>query len=413
MAAERDRVVVHLDAAELGPREAVGALARERARGAEVISFAYEAQWAGASSSFPLDPSLPLYEGEQYPPALPGIFADAAPDRWGRTLLERREAYRSRREERGQRQLDDWDFLVGIDDRTRMGALRLAPATGGAFLADESLPVPPFAQLRDLEHWAREAEEGLSAEMSEDDRWLTMLVAPGSSLGGARPKASYLDGGSLWIAKFPSGEDRHDVGAWEYVVSRLAANAGIDVPETRLLSLGGSYRTFCSRRFDRTAEGRRLYASAMTLAGRRDHEDAGYLDIARTIVNLGDPASIEVDLHQLFRRIVFNVLTANRDDHLRNHGFLRTAKGWRLAPAFDVNPSPQKLEHSLAFDGSLRDPDLDLVRETAPHYRLAGARAGEIVAEVGRAVFRWRESAREAGLTGEELDRVGSAFAAG
>jgi serine/threonine-protein kinase HipA len=388
----------------------VGGLARERAGGKSVISFAYEPDWAAASTSFPVDPSLPLFEGEQFPPALPGVFADAAPDRWGRALLERREAHLARQEGRRRRQLDDWDFLVGVDDRTRMGALRLAPAAGGAFLADEPLTVPPLARLRDLEHWAREAEHGLSQELSDEERWLAMLVAPGSSLGGARPKASYLDEGSLWIAKFPSRDDRHDVGAWEYVVSRLAAAAGIEVPELRLLSLGSTYRTFCARRFDRVGDRRRLYASAMTLAGRRDHEDASYLDIARAIVNLGDPAAIETDLRQLFRRIVFNVLTANRDDHLRNHGFLRTRGGWRLAPAFDVNPSPQKQEHTLAFDESLRSPDLEIVRETAPYYRLSAAEASEVVGEVGRAVGRWPELARQASLPGDELERIGSVF---
>lgn len=375
-----------------------------------MISFVYEREWTAAAAAFPIDPSLPLFEGEQYPPILPGVFADAAPDRWGRTLMERREAYQARQEERRPRDLDDWDFLLGVDDRTRMGALRLAPAGGGAFLAAESLSVPPLARLRELEHWAGEAERGLGGELSADERWLAMLVAPGSSLGGARPKASYLDEGSLWIAKFPSRDDRHDVGAWEYILSRLAVGAGIDVPETRLLSLGSAYRTFCAKRFDRVGARRRLYASAMTLTGRQDHEEASYLDIARAIVNLGDSAAIEQDLRQLFRRVVFNLLVANRDDHLRNHGFLRTAGGWRLAPAFDVNPSPQKPEHALAFDGSLRSADLELVLETAPYYRLSAADAGEVVDEVGRAVGQWAELARQADVPVDELERVGSAF---
>lgn len=411
MAGDRARVVVHLDAAEIGPRQAVGTLAREQAAAKSVISFAYEPDWVAAPASFSLDPSLPLYEGEQYPPALPGIFADAAPDRWGRTLLERREALTARREGRRQRRLNDWDYLVGVSDRTRMGALRFARASGGAFVDDGELTIPPSTQLRDLEHWARELEHGLPKEaISEEERWIATLIAPGSSLGGARPKASFLDDGTLWIAKFPSREDRHDVGGWEYVVSRLAADAGIDVPETRLLRLGSPYRTFCSRRFDRLGESRRLYASAMTLAGRRDHEDAGYLDLARAIVDHGDPAAIGDDLQQLFRRVVFNVLTADRDDHLRNHGFLRTGGGWRLSPAFDVNPSLQKQEHSLALDDSLRVPDLDVVRETAPHYRLAAELAEEIIAEVDRAVARWPTAARDADLPGDEIERFAGAF---
>lgn len=411
MTDDRDRVVVHLDAQELGPRQAVGVLSRERAGSKSVISFAYERGWVGKSDSFAIDPSLPLYEGEQYPPALPGIFADVAPDRWGRTLLERREALAARREGREQRRLDDWDFLVGVNDQTRMGALRFARADDGAFVDDEPLAIPPSTRLRDLEQWAGELEHGLPQAASDEDRWIAMLIAPGSSLGGARPKANFLDEeGVPWIAKFPSREDRHDVGAWEYVVARLATDAGVEMPETRLLQLGSTYRTFCAKRFDRLGGHRRLYASAMTLVGRRDHDDASYLDVARAIVNHADPAAIEDDLRQLFRRVVFNVLTSNHDDHLRNHGFLRADRGWRLAPAFDVNPSPYTREHSLALDDSLRLPDLDVVRETAPLYRLSPAEANEIVVGARGAVRRWRAEARDAGLPRDEIDRFSAAF---
>jgi serine/threonine-protein kinase HipA len=254
-------------------------------------------------------------------------------------------------------------------------------------------------------------EAGVGGELSDEERWLAMLVAPGSSLGGSRPKANYEDQSELWIAKFPSREDRHDVGAWEHLVSLLAAAAGIDVPETRLLALGSRYRTFCAKRFDRLRGRRRLYASAMTLTGRRDHEDASYLDIARAIAEFGEPTAIEEDLRQLFRRVVFNVLTANRDDHLRNHGFLRSSGGWRLAPAFDVNPTPQKHEHVLALDGSLRTPDLEIVRETAPYYRLSTADADEVVGEIRRVVAGWRDLAQRIDLAADELERIGSALA--
>lgn len=411
MQRERDSVVVHLDAPELGPRRAVGALTRESAGAKSVTSFAYEAGWVEAAASFPLDPSLPLYEGEQYATDLPGVFADAAPDRWGRTLIEGREALRARREDRPPEHLDEWDFLIEVDDRTRMGALRLARPGAEEYVSADALPIPPVARLRELEHWARELEEGLSDEMSEEDRWVAMLVAPGSSLGGTRPKVSFVDAGYLWIAKFPSREDRHDVGAWEYVLTSLAEGAGIEVPETRLMQLGAAHRTYCARRFDRRGAERRLYASAMTLAGKRDNEDASYLDIARAIVERGDPKAIEVDLEQLFRRLVFNLLTGNRDDHLRNHGFLRTAGGWRLAPAFDVNPSPSRYEHSLAIDETVRVPDLDLVLATTRSYRLSADRADEVIAEVRDAVSHWPKLARQAGIPREEIDRVGTAFA--
>jgi len=294
-----------------------------------------------------------------------------------------------------------------------MGALRLASDARGetTFLADEPLPVPPLARLRDLEHWAREAEEGGGAELSDAESWLAMLVAPGSSLGGSRPKANYLDGDELWIAKFPSREDRHDVGAWEHLIAQLAAGAGIDVPQTRALSLGSPYRTFCVKRFDRLGGCRRLYASAMTLTGHRDGDDASYLDIARAIAEHGDPAGIGDDLRQLFRRVVFNVLTANRDDHLRNHGFLRASGGWRLAPAFDVNPEPLKHEHALALDASSRAPDVDVVLETAPYYRLSDSEADALAAEVRSAVVGWRGLVGQTGLAGDELERIGSVLA--
>lgn len=387
-------------------------LARERDRAQSVVSFSYDPEWARSEGAFPADPALPLFEGEQFPRRFPGILSDAAPDRWGRTLMERREAAEARRAERRPRRLDDWDFLLGVSDVTRMGALRLA-SEGGEFVDRQPFAVPPIARLRELEHWASELEHGLSEKMSEEERWIAMLVAPGSSLGGARPKAVFSDGGDLWIAKFPSREDRHDVGAWEYVLSDLAALAGVDIPEARLLRLGSAFHTFCVKRFDRVGDARRLYASAMTLCGRSDHDAAAYLDIARAIVEHGDPGAIETDLRQLFRRLVFNVLAGNRDDHLRNHGFLRTPGGWRLAPAFDVNPEPAKLEHSLAIDDSIRLPDLDAVRQTAHHYRLSAAAAEAIVAEVRRALSGWPEVARENGLGAEEIDRVGSAFTPG
>ncbi|TMD04422.1 MAG: type II toxin-antitoxin system HipA family toxin [Chloroflexi bacterium] len=411
MARSRDQVAVHLDAHELGPVRVIGTLTRERSGSKSVISFAYDPTWVAANDSFSLDPSLPLYEGEQYPSTMPGVFTDAAPDRWGRTLLERREAVAARREGRRQRQLDDWDFLVGVNDQTRMGALRFARMSDGVFLDNEPITVPPSARLRDLEYWAGELEKGLPQTTSDEERWIAMLIAPGSSLGGARPKASFADDeGALWLAKFPSREDRHDVGSWEYVVTRLARDAGIDVPETRVMRLGSIYHTYSARRFDRLGVNRRLYASAMTLVGKRDGEDASYLDIAQAIVNAADPTGIADDLKQLFRRVVFNVLTSNRDDHLRNHGFLRTKRGWRLAPAFDVNPSPDKLEHSLALNDTLRAPDLAVVGETAPYYRLSGAQASQVADEVRVAVGRWASIAREAGIPGDELEGLAPAF---
>lgn len=409
-------VNVHLDSVELGPRRIVGTLRRAGSGARSAIAFAYASDYLASAGAFAIDPSLRLYPGDQYvrDGALPGIFTDAAPDRWGRTLMERREALLARREARQVRTLDDWDFLLGVSDAVRMGSLRLQRPADGRFLDDSPLDVPPLTRLRELEHAAKELERPSSGSTAEESHWLALLLAPGSSLGGARPKATVAEvDGSLWIAKFPSQADRHDVGAWEAVLATLAARAGIVVAEHRLIGLGGEHRTFAARRFDRTADGRRAYASAMTLAGKRDGEQASYLEIALAIADHVEPEAIESDLDQLFRRVAFNVLAANRDDHLRNHGFLRGWAGWRLAPAFDLNPTPRMAEHTLALDDILHIPDIELVRETAPFYRLSRVRAGEIIAETRDTVAGWRDVARSLGIAASEIELMASAFTAG
>lgn len=408
-----DLVDVRLDTPETAGSRAVGSLRRSRSGSRIAISFAYERTWLDWRVTFALDPSLQPYDGDQYQPhgGLPGIFADAAPDRWGRTLLERREALLARREGRSVRRLDEWDFLLGVSDVTRMGALRLAEPDGDRLLDDSTLSVPPMARLRELQHWARKVESGAIRTEHEEDAWLALLVAPGSSLGGARPKATFAaEDGTLWLAKFPSSSDDHDVGAWEFVVTELARGAGIEVPEPRLLSLGGQHRTFAARRFDRSGSARHHYASAMTMTGKRDGDDASYLDLLRAIEDHGAVRSLEADLHQLFRRGVFNVLASNRDDHLRNHGFLRSKEGWRLAPAFDLNPAPDKPEHGLSLDGTLRIPEISLIEESAAFYRLTASQARLIVDEVRTAIGKWRLIAAAAGLPRDEIDLFAPSF---
>lgn len=320
--------------------------------------------------------------------------------------MERREAIAARAERRRQRRLDEWDFLLGVHDETRMGALRLEHAD--AYIAADSLGVPPSTRLRELESLAAEFEGGVSTGVSEEQRWVAMLIAPGSSLGGSRPKANFLDpAGALWLAKFPSRSDRSDVGAWEAVSATLARRAGIAVADFSLRRLANPYATFCTARFDRASDGRIAYASAMTAAQKRDGEEASYLDLAEAIENFVEPQSVAADLEQLFRRVVFNVRTANRDDHLRNHGFLRGARGWRLAPAFDVNPTPAKGEHALRLNDALGLPEMELVLETRHFYRLKESRAVDIVNEVDGAITGWRSVAESFGITREEIDRFG------
>jgi serine/threonine-protein kinase HipA len=328
-------------------------------------------------------------------------------------LLERRETEQAAADGRRPRALGEWESLLGVNDHLRMGALRFAVANDGPFLDSSPSSVPPVAELRELEAAAREIEHPSASRDRPDLRAaIALLLMPGSPLGGARPKTSFrVDDGSLWLAKFPSRNDRRDVGAWEFVLNELARRAGIEVPDTRLLRLGSAYHTFAAKRFDRTGGGRRLFASAMTMVGKRDREPASYIDIAEAISHNGAPGSIETDLARLFRRQVFNILVGHRDDHLRNHGFLRSPEGWRLAPAYDLNPVPDLGEHELAIGIDSHIPSIDLaLAETAPFCRLRPRQAEQIVTDVRAAIVGWQDVATSLGLPKHEVDLVGSAF---
>jgi serine/threonine-protein kinase HipA len=262
--------------------------------------------------------------------------------------------------------------------------------------------------LRSLEHAAHEHERTGPV----DDSIVAALIAPGSSLGGSRPKASFrTPAGELWMAKFPSRHDRHDVGAWEEVLARLARSAGIVMPDSNLIRLGGPHHVFASRRFDRSGAARRAYASAMTLTGHRDGDAASYLEIAQAIADHVSPAAIASDLEQLFRRLVFNVMVSNRDDHLRNHGFLREPHGWRLSPAFDINPNPEKFEHSLSLDDRASAPDLAVALSTHPFYRLREERAHAIADGIRETVAAWPAVARAIGVGAHDIAMMAPAFA--
>jgi serine/threonine-protein kinase HipA len=375
--AGRQEIEVHLDARELGEPRRIGVLHRPLARTDLPASFEY----------------------------------DSAPDRWGRVLMERREAAAAIREARAARTLQEIDFLLGVQDLTRAGALRFRYAGTDAFLDDKDRPVPPVASLRELAAISAKLEEPGVEKLAEYERWLAMLIAPGTSLGGARPKANFTDGGRLWIAKFPARDDRYDAGAWEYLVHRLAHDAKIVVPEARLESLTPRHRTFCSNRFDRLKGSRRMFASAMTLLDRRDGEDGGsYLDLAQFITDNGAESHVAEDLEQLFRRAVFNVLVGNRDDHLRNHGFIREPTGWRLSPAYDMNPSPFKAEHTLTLDGKSAAPDVATILKTADLYRLDRPKAEKIIDKLRAVTAKWRQAAKQLDCPREEVARMQGVF---
>lgn len=399
--AEREHLWVWLDDPTFGPLQRIGILSKGD-RGS--VSFAYDPDWLAQAHAFPLDPELDLFPGEFYPGGANfGVFMDSCPDRWGQLLMKRREAIEAREEERRPRTLAPWEFLLGVQDCTRMGALRYSLPGQDIFLADAALSAPPVARIAELQAIAFELTRKTMAAPDKIKAWLQVLVAPGASLGGARPKANLVDEqGHLWIAKFPSADDDYDVAIWEKVLHDLARDSGIRVSEAKLMQLGGGYHTFLVKRFDRNRRDRRFFASAMTMLQRVDSDDASYLELAEFLATFGDPDFLHADLEELFTRVVFNVATANRDDHLRNHGFLRSPAGWRLAPAFDMNPSFKKEEHILAIDLDQRLPNMDVLLETAGYYRLDKKRATTIVDQVIKVVSEWKLRARYYGLSQQD-----------
>jgi len=411
MSRQGDTLEVWLDD-NLGAACQVGTLAHDRGQ----IRFRYTQEWLNNPRAFALDPDLSLDESPFFPkPELGnfGIFLDSSPDRWGQTLMKRREALQAKDEKRPPRTLYAWDFLIGVQDMTRQGALRFRKPDSETFLGDEPLAAPPVTSLRELEAVAWQLSHRRLDDLDALRQWLAVLVAPGASLGGARPKANFTQAdGTLWIGKFPARDDDRDVGAWEYVVHQLAQRAGVDVPPAKLVKLNNEFHTFCVQRFDRAGTARRFYASAMTLLRKTNSEGTSYLELAQFIRSQGDAEYADADLVQLFRRVAFNVAVGNRDDHLRNHGFILGKTGWRLAPAFDVNPNIDKGEHVLNIDDMDNRPDLEAVLNTAVFYGLDDSKARQVVQEVVTAVDGWRGMAKNLHIARADIELMAGAFSA-
>jgi serine/threonine-protein kinase HipA len=417
MSSKQKAVQVYVDIGGTGGPALMGTLRAQSSGRQEVFSFEYAAEWLGKEAAFAFDPDLQLLAGAQYPAQSRsnfGIFLDSAPDRWGRLLMQRRENFRARQEERTPRRLTEWDYLLGVHDETRLGALRLRSLTGGEFLdSDRRLAAPPITSVRELQA----ASDGFERQIDEEDnpeyaRWLNQLVAPGSSLGGARPKASVRDeAGALCIAKFPSRADTRNMAAWEMLAHRLAAKCGIHLPEARLLDTGDQ-STFLVKRFDRTASGGRLaFVSAMTLTQRRDGEPgASYLELVELLQRQG--VDTRKDTHQLFRRIVFSILIHNTDDHLRNHGFFVEDRGVRLSPAYDVNPSVDSDDLTLAINETETACDIEIARAAHRMYALTLKEADGLIGEVLAAVKTWRHEAETLRIRRSEQDQMATAFTA-
>ncbi|MGK0188058.1 MAG: serine/threonine-protein kinase HipA [Verrucomicrobiales bacterium] len=408
---------------DLGAPVLMGHLRSSLTRGKEVFSFSYDEEWLASPAARQLDPELQLFEGPQYPRSEErpnfGLFLDSSPDRWGRLLMQRREAALARKAERSVRRLVETDYLLGVHDEQRSGALRFKePETGDAWLNnDPSMCTPPWTSLRELEHASWMIQDDAANEDPHYLEWLSVLIAPGSSIGGARPKAGVTDPqGDLWIAKFPGRSDSRDIAAWEMLTHQLAVAAGLRVAEAGLHQFGDGHRTFMTRRFDRIsgtrARQRVHFASAMTLLGHTDGDDplagASYLEFVDFLTRQG--AQPNQDLEELWRRIVFSIAVHNTDDHLRNHGFLLTESGWLLSPAYDLNPDPHGAGLSLNISETDNALSFDLAIEVAPFFRLKAPSAEAILWEVKKAVADWKEHAKIIGIARAEQEIMAAAF---
>lgn len=403
-----------------GLREPVlmGELRAELVRGKEIFSFSYDNDWLRERSSQNLDPQLFLFSGAQYSSDENqnfGVFLDSSPDRWGRMLMKRREAALARSEKRAEMTLRESDFLLGVFDGHRLGALRYKENPEGPFLNNnEEYAAPPWTSLKELEQISLRLEEEDAIDDPDYTKWLTMLVNPGSSLGGARPKASVLDkANTLWIAKFPGKSDTKDIGGWEMVANELARSAGINMAQSMVRNFSGSHHTFLTKRFDRTDIGERLhFASAMTMLGHKDgdsyREGASYLEIADFLASRG--AGIESDLQELWTRIAFNIMISNTDDHLRNHGFLMVDKGWILSPAFDINPDESGAGLSLNISLNDNALDLDLALEVIEFFRMDRDSGVKIIKRLKESISRWRRVADRYKLPRSEQERMAKVF---
>jgi len=412
------KIQVWADWVSIGGPMLMGTLFATPSRGKEIFSFEYDADWLKSHHAQTLDPSLLLFGGPQYAPTAQdnfGLFLDSCPDRWGRLLMRRREAQTAREDKRRERKLLESDYLLGVHDGHRMGGLRFRMTPADPFLDDnQHLASPPWTSLPELEQVSLNLERDDAAEHPDYSKWLKMLIAPGSSLGGARPKASVLDNNDLlWIAKFPSRQDDDDIGAWEEVAHILARRSSIHTATTQTRKFTSRHHTFLSRRFDRTPEGGRLhFASAMTLLQRTDGDDASsgasYLELAEFLIRSG--SRTDEDLEELWKRIVFFICISNTDDHLRNHGFLLEPNGWSLAPAYDINPTVHGAGLRLNISETDNAQDLELALEVAPYFRLDASRAKELVQNTVKVIQEWPRVAKHCGVLKSEQDRMASAF---
>jgi len=406
-------IYVFADWEEFNETTFVGTLRSNMVKNKEHFSFCYDETWLQSKFVQQIDPELKLYAGEQHNNEQQNfrIFLDSCPDRWGRLLMKRCEAVLARQEERKPNVLKESDYLLGVHDIHRMGALRFKLDFDGDFLDNnEEFAVPPITLLRDLEYAVSQVENANDIDNPEYLKWLKLLISPGSSLGGARPKCSVIDEkDDLWIAKFPSGHDDHDIAAWEYVVYLLALDAGINMSECRLDKFNSHHHTFLTKRFDRTPESRLYFTSAMMQLGYDDgDEGASYLELAEFLTNYG--SNTKDDLAELWRRIVFNIAVSNTDDHLRNHGFFYQQGGYLLSPAYDINPVTPAGGLHLNINEDDNSLNYELAMEVIDFFQLSEENAIKIKSKVLASVSNWVTVATKTGLSRVEQQLMAPAF---
>lgn len=417
MATQSKEILVYAHWQGLEEPELFGTLYADIIRGKEVFKFEYDEEWLKKGFSLQTDPDLEMFAGIQFPKnerSNFSIFRDSSPDRWGRLLIKRKEALTARLEKRPVRTLNESDFLLGINDVTRLGGLRYKLSNEGPFLAESThYSVPPVTSLPELQFAAHKVEHDEDLSDKEQMKWLSMILAPGSSLGGARPKAVVNNtDGNLWLAKFPAKDDTEDISAWEFVANSLAQDCGLTVPEFELKKLAPAGHTFLVKRFDRLSGKRIHFASAMTLLGYEDgnnfRDGISYLEIADIITKWG--ADIDNDLKELWRRILFSILISNTDDHLRNHGFLLTENGWKLSPVYDINPNPYGTGLSLNITDSDNSLDTELMMEVSRYFKMNEKEALKTITSFKEKVRNWSKIAGKIGLSKHEISFHEKAF---
>lgn len=411
MRIQKTDIYVYADWVGMSEPKLIGILTAQQAKAKISFSFEYSSDWLQSKEQILIDPDISWFSGRQYPNGKNnfGVIFDSMPDTWGRTLMKRRAA---QKEGKVQRNLYEIDYLLGVYDECRMGAIRFKTSIDGPFLDDNALnPTPPIDKIKEIQYAAQILES--DEKKTEIKKWLAILVAPGSSLGGARPKANVIDDeGNLWIAKFPSKTDVIDKAAWEYLAYKLACKVGIPMAESRIKIVSGTHNTFFTKRFDRNKRERIHFASAMTMTGNNEDtirdEPASYLDIADFIQF--QCSQNKPQLQQLWKRIIFNIAISNTDDHLRNHGFILTNNGWKLSPAFDINPSIDKIGLALNIDSENNALDFELAKSVGEYFQLTNNEMDSIIDTVVKETAAWRTIAQEIGISKKEQDLMASAF---